>query len=122
MSFKNFLRRCEYDSREQGLRLSYEGKARTFYSLRHFYATARLKQNVDVFQLATNLGTGVNQIRNHYGAHISGDAFIKELTKFESKTGEKTKSAAVKKLVDMAESGVRWSQKIGQVAKVYSAG
>jgi hypothetical protein len=59
-----------------------------------------------VFQLATNLGTGVNQIRNHYGAHISGDAFIKELTKFESKTGEKTKSAAVRKLVDMAESGV----------------
>jgi len=106
VSFKNFLRRCEYEGREEGLRLSKDGKARTLYSLRHFYAIARLKQNVDVYQLATNMGTGVNQIRNHYGRHISGDAFIKELTKFESKTGEKTKSAAVRKLVDMVQSGV----------------
>ena len=44
--------------------------------------------------------------KHHYGRHISGDAFIKELTKFESKTGEKTKSAAVRKLVDMVQSGV----------------
>jgi integrase len=106
VSFKNFLRRCEYEGREEGLRLSHEGKARTLYSLRHFYAVQRLKQSVDVFQLATNMGTGVNQIRNHYGRHISGDAFIKELTKYQSKTGEKVKSAAVRKLVDMLESGV----------------
>jgi len=52
------------------------------------------------------MGTGVTQIRNHYGRHISGDAFIKELTKFQSKTGEKVKSAAIRKLVDMVESGV----------------
>jgi integrase len=106
VSFKNFLRRCEYEGREEGLRLSHEGKARTLYSLRHFYAVQRLKQSVDVFQLATNMGTGVTQIRNHYGRHISGDAFIKELTKYQSKTGEKVKSAAVRKLVDMLESGV----------------
>ena len=106
VSFKNFLRRCNYQGREEGLRLSHEGKARTLYSLRHFYAVQRLKQSVDVYQLATNMGTGVTQIRNHYGRHISGDAFIKELTKYQSKTGEKVKSAAVRKLVDMLESGV----------------
>ena len=106
VSFKNFLRRCNYEGREEGLRLSHEGKARTLYSLRHFYAVQRLKQSVDVYQLATNMGTGVTQIRNHYGRHISGDAFIKELTKYQSKTGAKVKTAAVRKLVDMLESGV----------------
>jgi integrase len=106
VSFKNFLRRCEYENREEGLRISHDGKARTLYSLRHFYAVQRLKKNVDVFQLATGMGTGVTQIRNHYARHISGDAFISELTKNESKTGQKVKASAVKELVDMVESGV----------------
>jgi integrase len=105
-SFKNLLRRIEYENRKEGLRNSIDNKARTLYSLRHFYAVSRLKQNVDIYQLATNMGTGVNTIRNHYGRHISGDAFIKELTKFESKTGEKEKTAAVRKLVDMVHSGI----------------
>ena len=52
------------------------------------------------------MGTGVEQIRNHYGRHISGDAFIGELTKFKSKTGEKTKEASLRKLLDMVQSGV----------------
>ena len=106
VSFKNFLRRCDYEGRAEGLRFSKDGKARTLYSLRHFYAIQRLKQNVDVFQLATNMGTGVEQIRNHYGRHISGDAFIRELTKFKSKTGEKTKEASLRKLLDMVQSGI----------------
>ena len=104
--FRNFLTRCPYEDRKEGLRLSADGKARTLYSLRHFFAIQRLQQNVDIFQLATTMGTGVTQIRNHYGRHISGDAFIKELTKYQSKTGQTTKNAAVRKLVDMVESGV----------------
>ena len=52
------------------------------------------------------MGTGISQIRNHYGRHISGDAFIKELTKYQSKSGQNAKTAAVRKLVDMVESGV----------------
>jgi integrase len=106
VSFKNFLKRCEYEGRPEGLRMSNDGKPRTLYSLRHFYAISRLKQNVDVYQLATNMGTGVDQIRNHYARHISGDAFIKELTKFQSKEGERVKSSAIRKLVEMVESGV----------------
>ena len=104
--FRTFLTRCPYEDRKEGLRLSVDGKARTLYSLRHFFAIQRLQQNVDIFQLATTMGTGVTQIRNHYGRHISGDAFIKELTKYQSKTGQTTKNAAVRKLVDMVESGV----------------
>ena len=104
--FQNFLKRCPYEDREEGLRLSVDGKARTLYSLRHFYAIQRLQQNVGVYALATSMGTGVNQIRNHYGRHISGDAFLNEMTKYQSKSGQKVKSAAVRKLVDMVESGV----------------
>ena len=106
VAFKKFLRRVDYDKREQGLRLSHNGKARTLYSLRHFFAISRLKQGVDVYALATAMGTGVNQIRNHYGRHISGDAFISELTKYQSKTGAAKKAAVIKQLVGMVESGV----------------
>ena len=106
VAFKKFLMRVDYEKREGGLRLSQDGKARTLYSLRHFYAVSRLKQGVDVYQLATSMGTGVNQIKNHYARHISGDAFINELTKYQSKSGAVKKASAVKELVAMVESGV----------------
>ena len=106
VQFRTFLTRCPYENRKQGLRYSVDGKSRTLYSLRHFYAIQRLQQNVDVYALASSMGTGVTQIRNHYGRHISGDAFIKELTKYQSKSSRAAKTAAVRKLVDMVESGV----------------
>ena len=104
--FQNFLIRCPYKNRKEGLRFSADGKSRTLYSLRHFFAIQRLQQNVDVYALATSMGTGTSQIKNHYGRHISGEAFVKELTKYQSKSNQKAKSAAVRKLVDMVESGV----------------
>ena len=52
------------------------------------------------------MGTGITQIRNHYGRHISGDAFIDELIKNKSKTTEKEKESAIKHLVDMVSTGV----------------
>ena len=61
---------------------------------------------MDVFRLAENMGTGVTQIRNHYGRHISGDAYVKELTKYESKSVSKVKSEALAKLVDMVQTGI----------------
>ena len=105
--FQTFLTRCPYEDRKEGLHLSADGKSRTLYSLRHFYAIQRLQQNVDVFQLATTMGTGATQIRNHYGRHISGDTFIKELTKYKGKSSQTAKTAAIRKLLDMVESGVR---------------
>ena len=82
----------------EGLRTSSDGTARTLYSLRHFYAIQRLKQGVDIYHLAENIGTGVTQIRNHYGRHVSGDAFIQELTKYRSKSADRKKQAALQAL------------------------
>ena len=43
------------------------GLKRTIYSLRHTYATFRkLYGNVDVFDLAGNMGTSVDMIKRHY--------------------------------------------------------
>jgi integrase len=105
-AFKTFLKNIDHEGRAEGLRTSSDGKARTLYSLRHFYAIQRLKQGVDIYRLAENMGTGVTQIRNHYGRHVSGDAFIQELTKYRSKSADRKKQAAVKSLVDMLEAGM----------------
>ena len=105
-AFKTFLKNIDHEGREEGLRTSSDDKARTLYSLRHFYAIQRLRQGVDVYRLAENMGTGVTQIRNHYGRHVSGDAFIQELTKYRSKSADRKKQAAVKSLVDMLEAGM----------------
>ena len=52
---------------ELGLYLSGNGKPRPPYSLRHYYATQRLSDGVQVYDLAKNMGTSVKQIENHYG-------------------------------------------------------
>lgn len=54
------------------------------YSLRHTYITFRLKENVDVFQLASNCGTSVAMIENYY-SHARTEDFAKELTKRKQK-------------------------------------
>ena len=105
-AFKTFLKNIDHEGRAEGLRTSSDDKARTLYSLRHFYAIQRLKQSVDIYRLAENMGTGVTQIRNHYGRHVSGDAFIQELTKYRSKSADRKKHAAVTSLVDMLEAGM----------------
>lgn len=105
-AFKTFLKNIDHEGREEGLRTSSDDKARTLYSLRHFYAIQRLKQSVDIYRLAENMGTGVTQIRNHYGRHVSGDAFIQELTKYRSKSADRKKQTAVNALVDMLEAGM----------------
>ena len=105
-AFKTFLKSIDHDGLAEGLRTSSDGKARTLYSLRHFYAIQRLKQSVDIYRLAENMGTGVTQIRNHYGRHVSGDAFIQELTKYRSKSADRKKQTAVNALVDMLEAGM----------------
>ena len=63
-AFKTVLENIDHEGRAEGLRTSSDDKARTLYSLRHFFAIQRLKQGVDVYRLAENMGTGVTQIRN----------------------------------------------------------
>ena len=103
-AFKTFLKNIDHEGRAEGSRTSSDDKARTLYSLRHFYAIQRLKQGVDIDRLAENMGTGVTQIRNHYGGHVSGDALNKELTKYRSKSADRKMHVALTSLVDMLDA------------------
>jgi len=49
----------------------YQGERRSLYSLRHTYATFRLRSGVDVYDLAENMDTGIENIQDHYG-HVKG--------------------------------------------------
>ena len=63
-----------------GLLYAANGKARSITGLRHLYATRQLVNNdVDVFRLAENMGTSVEQIKKHY-ADINPRVFRKHLT------------------------------------------
>ena len=65
-----------------GLLYDTEGRARTIYSLRHFYATQRLLSNppIRIEVLADNLGTSVPHIMNHY-RHLSVHNYAESLSK-----------------------------------------
>ena len=43
-----------------------DGKARSLYSLRHYYATQRILEGVSFGQLANQMGTSVSMIERHY--------------------------------------------------------
>ena len=73
VSFKNFLK-------EIGKLENERGKVRTLYSLRHTYATLRLEAGLEVYKLAKNMGTTVQQIEWHYG-HVITKKIVGDLTK-----------------------------------------
>lgn len=50
-----------------------DGNRRTIYSLRHTYATFRLKDGVHQFVLAKNMGTSVAMLEKHYGHTSCGE-------------------------------------------------
>jgi len=47
--------------------LDYKKRNLTYYSLRHFGITCRLRAGASIFDLAKVAGTGVIYIQNHYG-------------------------------------------------------
>ena len=55
---------------ESKLLLSSSGSRRSTYCFRHTYATFRLSEGVDVYFLASQMGTSVKMIEDHYG-HIT---------------------------------------------------
>jgi len=55
---------------ESGLLKSSTGKQRSTYCFRHTYATFRLQEGVDIYFLATQMGTSIKMIEDHYG-HIT---------------------------------------------------
>jgi len=65
----------EYDSKE---------RKRSLYSLRHFYATQRLSEEVSPFLLAKQMGTSVEMLQKHYGQVVTS-LVAEEITKTKSK-------------------------------------
>lgn len=57
-----------------------KGDKRTLYSLRHFYATQRLGEEVNPYLLATQMGTSISMLERFYG-HIVTRLVAKEITK-----------------------------------------
>jgi integrase len=56
------------------------GQRRTIYSLRHTYATFRLREGTHHFHLAQNMGTSVKMLEEYYG-HVRSRDVAEELTK-----------------------------------------
>jgi integrase len=66
-SFQNFLNRALVDGQEHGLLYNKENEKRSLYSLRHTYATMRReKGDVDMDDLALNMGCSRTQLEKHY--------------------------------------------------------
>ena len=107
-NFKAFLKSVPYTNREGGLLKGEKGKNRTFYALRHLYATYRLKKGVDYMALSTVMGTSPTQLRNHY-SHISGSDIIDAVTKGAPGSKQNAKKAAVESVLNMMVSGV-WDE------------
>lgn len=53
--------------KEAGVLYASDGKKRVPYSLRHTYATMRISEGVNVYQLAANMGTSVEMLEKFYG-------------------------------------------------------
>ena len=60
-----------------------KGQKRTLYSLRHFYATQRLSEEVSPYLLASNMGTSVEMLERHYG-QVVNQLVAKEITKSQT--------------------------------------
>jgi integrase len=75
--FKNLVSAIgvEYDS---------HGQRRTIYSLRHTYATFRLKEGVNHYALGQNMGTSVKMLEQFYG-HVRNREVAGELTKMRTR-------------------------------------
>jgi integrase len=66
-SFVALLKRCPYKGRKEGLYRASNGNSRSLYSLRHTYATMRLKDGMTMEDLSRNLGASIKMIEDHYG-------------------------------------------------------
>ncbi len=85
-SMRNWSKTYTDKLKELNLYITDGGKTRPPYSLRHYYATQRLLDGVQVYDLAKNMGTSVKQIENHYG-HVLATQKSKELIQGASKSG-----------------------------------
>ncbi|GHA60317.1 site-specific recombinase phage integrase family protein [Amylibacter ulvae] len=66
---RNLMRSFDALLDELGLRIGADGKTRTLYSLRHFYATQDLTRGVSAANLASQLGTSIKMIEKYYSKY-----------------------------------------------------
>ncbi len=57
-----------------------DGKARTIYSLRHYYATRQLRKEASIHLLARQMGTSVEMLEKHY-SHVMTRTVAEQVTK-----------------------------------------
>jgi hypothetical protein len=65
-TFQAFLKTVAYKGREDGLLNDARGRRRSLYSLRHFYASTRVRAGVSYQDLCRTMGTGIPQLVKHY--------------------------------------------------------
>jgi integrase len=65
-TFQAFLKTVAYKGREDGLLNDARGRRRSLYSLRHFYASTRVRAGVSYQDLRRTMGTGIPQLVKHY--------------------------------------------------------
>jgi integrase len=77
---------------ECGILYQKDGKKRVPYSLRHTYATMRITEGVNVYQLASNMGTSIDMIEMYYGKKRTTDPMnVTEITKMTSRTRDRVR-------------------------------
>ena len=92
-TFRAFLKSVAFKGRNGGLLFDAEGKKRSLYSLRHFYATQRIQSGVSYEDLRRQMGTGIQQLIRHY-----------DWSKTEERAAEITKTKyAKKRIVDIEQ-------------------
>lgn len=62
-----------------GVPVEVDGKARTIYSLRHFYATRRLSKEASAHLIAKQMGTSIEMLEKHY-SHVINSKVAAEIT------------------------------------------
>jgi len=104
-TFRTLLQRIEYKERDGGLLYDADGKIRSLYSLRHYYATARLLLGeVSIHDLALNMGTSVKQIERHY-SHVLIEQRSAEITRIVDKEKDSARKTAFKAIMEAADEG-----------------
>ncbi len=86
--FVTLLKRCPYKGRKDGLYRTSNNNTRSLYSLRHTYATFRLKEGMTEGDLSRNMGCSIKMIEEHYG-HITPELVP---LRYSEKTSKKTDS------------------------------
>lgn len=107
-NFKAFLKSVPYKNKPDGLLKGEKERARSLYSLRHFYATVRLKKGVDYMALSTVMGTSPTMLRNHY-SHVVGSDIIDAVTVGSPATKKAKMKDAVQQITNLLNSGI-WDE------------